>query len=134
MSKIFSCKKISKGLVEGTVVISPEPILFYHTDPKTGEITEKNHPLYGKSVKDKIIIFPGGKGSSVVQAEGLYYFEEKQSSPKAFIVENLDTVLVSCAIIMEIPMVNEVDKDFYESIKDGDKIILNATKEIIRIL
>lgn len=128
----FKCKVISGGKVEGKLIFSKEPILFYHTDPKTGNIIEKGHALEGKSVKDKIVVFPRGKGSSVVQADGLYKLDECETGPKALIVEELDTVLVSCAIVMEIPMVTEVDKEFYNQVYDGQKITLDADKgEII---
>ena len=129
----FKCKMISGGKVKGTLLYSKEPILFYHTDPKTGNITEKGHALEGISIKDKIIIFPKGKGSSVVQADGLYKLDECGTGPKALIVEELDTVLVSCAIVMEIPMVTGVDIEFYNKIQDGQEIVLNADKEEIVI-
>lgn len=134
MKKEFSCNKISRGYVEGEIIISDQPILFYHTDPETGVITEKGHPLEGKSVKDKIVVFPGGKGSSVVQADGLYKLDELNTAPKGFIVDQLDTVLVSCAIVMEIPMVNDVSKEFYETVKDGDRVILDSGNGKISLL
>ena len=131
MKEVYKCHKISRGTVEGEVLISNEAILFYHTDPKTGVIIEKGHSLEGESIKAKIVIFPGGKGSSVVQADGLYKLDENNSGPKGLIVEELDTVLVSCAIVMEIPMVHKVDENFYTTIKNGDRIKLDATNEII---
>jgi predicted aconitase with swiveling domain len=49
------------------------------------------------------------------------------------IIEHADPVLVSSALIFEVPMVHKVDPDFYNQIKDGDNIILNATEGWIEI-
>ena len=105
MKKTFSCRQIAAGKVRGEVLTCTDQILFYHTDPKTGVVTEVGHALEGVSVKDKILVFPGGKGSSVVQMDGLYKLELNGAAPLGFIVHEPDTVLVSTAIIMEIPMV-----------------------------
>ena len=59
-------RTISPGKAEGVAIVSPEPIGFYGgIDIKTGIVIEKGHPLEGKSVKDKILVFPFGKGSTV---------------------------------------------------------------------
>lgn len=132
--KRFTCHKISPGLVEGEALISSEPILFYKTDPKTGVVTEPWHCLEGLSVKDKILIFPGGKGSSVVQADGMYKLDKHGTAPKGFIVSSLDTVLVSSAIIMEMPLVDRLETAFYTLVKNGDRVRIDTEQNIVVIL
>ena len=123
MKKTFSCRQIAAGKVRGEVLTCTDQILFYHTDPKTGVVTEVGHALEGVSVKDKILVFPGGKGSSVVQMDGLYKLE----------LHEPDTVLVSTAIIMEIPMVDRVEDEFYNAVKTGDQIEINASEELAAV-
>lgn len=132
--KTFKCHKISEGITEGEAVVSKDEIMFYLIDPKTGTVIEPAHDLEGKSVAGKILIFPGGKGSSVVQADGLYQLNMKGNSPKGMVIHYPETVLVSSAIIMEIPMVDKVDPAFYEAVKDGDRIRIDADQGIIQIL
>ena len=79
-------------------------------------------------------IFPGGKGSSVVQMDGLYKLELNGAAPLGFIVREPDTVLVSTAIIMEIPMVDRVEDEFYNAVKTGDQIEINADEETITLI
>lgn len=86
MKKTFTCRQIAAGRVKGEVLTCTDQILFYHTDPKTGVVTEVGHALEGVSVKDKILVFPGGKGSSVVQMDGLYKLELNGAAPLGFIV------------------------------------------------
>ena len=130
----FSCHTISPGQTEGEALLSQDPILFYQTDFTTGIFREPGHALEGKCIAGKIVIFPGGKGSSVVQADGMYKLDAAGLAPKGFIVSSLDTVLVSSAIIMEVPMVDDVDPAFYQEVKNGDRLRLDATAEKIYIL
>ena len=132
--KIFNCHKISEGCIEGEVIISKDDIMFYLIKPETGEVLEAEHDLEGKSIANKILIFPSGKGSSVVQGDGLYQLKMKNNAPKGMILKRSETVLVASAIIMEIPMVDKVDEEFYKLIKNGDRIKLDATNGKIEIL
>ena len=134
MSKTFSCHTISPGVVEGEVLISKDPVLFYQTDFATGVYTEPGHSLEGKCIAGKIIVFPGGKGSSVVQADGMYKLDLSGMAPKGFIVSQLDTVLVSSAIIMEVPMVDDAEPAFYDAVREGDRIRLDAASGTIELL
>lgn len=134
MSKIFKCHKISDGCVEAQVTISKDDIMFYLFDPETGTMLEEAHDLKGRSVSEKILIFPSGKGSSVVQADGLFQLMKRNNQPVGMIVERAETVLVSSAILFEIPMVDQVDPEFYEVVREGDRIRLDADQEEITIL
>ncbi|GHS88943.1 hypothetical protein AGMMS49957_11300 [Synergistales bacterium] len=132
--KVFSCHKISEGVGEGEVIISKDEIMFYLVRPETGEVLEKAHDIEGRSVAKKAIIFPGGKGSSVVQSDGLFQLMMHKNQPAAMIIQYPETVLVAGAIIMEIPMVDKVEPDFYQTVKDGDHIRVDATNGTITIL
>jgi len=119
---------------EGEAIISKDEIMFYLVRPEDGVVIEKAHDLEGQSVARKVIIFPGGKGSSVVQSDGLYQLLMKENQPAAMIIQNVETVLAAGAIIMEIPLVDQVDPAFYETVKDGDRIRVDATNGTITIL
>lgn len=130
----FTCHKISEGKTQAQAVISQDNMCFYQVYPESGIVMEKAHSLEGKSVARKVLIFPGGKGSSVVQADGLYQLNMHQNMPAAMIIQFPEPVLVSSAIIMEIPLVDRVDPDFYNTVKDGDTVVVNADEGYIEIL
>lgn len=134
MSKKFSCHKISEGKAQAQVIRSGDHVMFYLMEPDTGVVIEPAHDLQNKSVAKKIMVFPGGKGSSVVQADGLYQLNMHGNMPAAMIIEFPDPVLVSSAIIMEIPMVDKVDAAFYNAVKDGDTVVVNADEGFVEIL
>ncbi|MGO1468812.1 MAG: aconitase X swivel domain-containing protein [Tissierella sp.] len=132
--KRFKCHKISEGVAEGEGIISEDDIMFYLIEPETGKVIEPAHDLEGKEIANKVLIFPSGKGSSVVQADGLYQLNSKGNAPKAMIIQHPETVLVSSAIIMEVPMVDKVEEEFYKTVKDGDRIKVDADNGYIEIL
>ena len=129
----IKCRKISEGKADGEVIVSKDSVCFYLVEPETGVVVEKNHDIEGKSIAGKILVMPSGKGSSVVQADGLFKLTKNDKAPKAMIIEHADTVLVTGAIIMEIPMVHKVEAKFYKTVIDGDVVSLDADKGIIRL-
>ncbi|MFH1138891.1 MAG: DUF126 domain-containing protein [Pseudomonadota bacterium] len=124
--KHFKCHKISEGRARGEVLASADDICFYLVEPKTGVIIEEGHAAQGKSVAGKILVFPSGKGSSVVQADGLYQLMQHGMGPKAMIIRRPDTVLVATAIILEVPLVDRVDEEFFRVIQSGDLVEVDA--------
>ena len=133
MERTYHCAKIAKGTAEAEALVSKDAVCFYLVVPATGELIERNHDINGKNVAGKILIMPSGKGSSVVQADGLYKLLMKGKHPAGLIVETADTVLVTAAVAMEIPMVHKVDPEFFSEIKDGDLVTLDAVNGVIRV-
>jgi hypothetical protein len=134
MGKRFSCHKISEGKAQAEVIRSRDRIMFYQVRPEDGMMEEKNHHLEGQIIAQKILVFPGGKGSSVVQQDGLYHLDRFHNMPSALIVQYPDPVLVAGAIIMEIPMVDRLEPRFYETVQDGDIVLVNADEGYVEIL
>ena len=120
---------ISKGKVEAEVLKTTMPISFYGgVDPNTGIVIEKGHELQGISVKDKILVFPQGKGSTV-GSYTLYRMKKNHTAPAAMINKECETIVAVGAIISEIPCVDKID---ITKIKTGDHILVeNETVTIL---
>jgi len=129
----LKCHKIIGGFGEGEALVSHEPICFYLTDPKTGVVREKTHELAGKNVANKVLVFPSGKASSVVQIDGLFKLASNHLAPKAMIVKDVETVLVVSAFIAKVPLVDKLEQDPFEAISTGDFVKVDADKSIITI-
>ena len=53
------------GIGNGRLLLTQQPISFWGcVDPLTGNISDKRHELFGKSISGKVLVFPFGKGSS----------------------------------------------------------------------
>lgn len=134
MEKTYQCRKISKGSAAAEALVSKDAVCFYLAVPETGEIIEKNHDIKGKIVAGKILVMPSGKGSSVVQADGLYKLLKNGMQPAGLIVETADTVLVTAAVAMEIPMVHKVEPEFFREVKDGMLLELNTAEGTVKLV
>ncbi len=130
----FSCHKISEGKAQAEAIVSKDRIMFYQVRPEDGMMEEKNHHLEGRIIARKILVFPGGKGSSVVQQDGLYHLDRFHNMPAGLIIQDPDPVIVAGAIIMELPMVDRLPPEFYETVKDGDTVVVNADEGYVEIL
>jgi hypothetical protein len=118
-------KVLVSGKVQGTVLKSKDSINFLGTvDKKTGVISDKNHDLFEKPLKDTILVFPSGVGSSV-GAYTIYSIKINNTAPLAMICQKADlTVATGCALT-NIPLIIISDEEF-SSIKNGMKISLDT--------
>lgn len=116
-------RSISPGKAEGEAIVSSEPIGFYGgIDIETGNVIEKGHELEGQSVKDKILVFPNGKGSTV-GSYVIYGMHKNGVGPKAIINKETETIVATGAILAGVPCVDEID---ITKIKTGDKLKVDA--------
>ena len=123
-------RTISPGKAEGEAIVSPEPIGFYGgIDIKTGIVIEKGHPLEGKSVKDKILVFPCGKGSTV-GSYVIYGIKKNGVAPAGIINKETETIVATGVILAGIPCVDQI---VIEKIKNGATIFLDADNGIVEI-
>lgn len=119
---------IKYGKVEGEAIVSTEPIGFLGgVDPETGVVIEKGHPLEGKNIKGKILIFPTGKGSTV-GSYILYRMKKNNVAPLGIINEECEPITAVGVIISDIPC---VDKIKINNIKNGDKVRIEGEKVLV---
>jgi uncharacterized protein len=118
-------KIIVKGKVQGIALVAKNPMNFLGAvDKKTGKVRDEKHDLFGKSLAEKILVFPYGVGSSV-GAYTIYSIKSNKCAPQAMICLKADLTTASGCALANIPLV-VASKDEYNSIKDGTKIILDA--------
>lgn len=130
----FACHRIYEGCVTAPALVSEDRIMFCKTRPETGEVTEDPHSLLGKSVAGKAVVFPGSKGGTVMQLEGLYALKKNGKLPAALIVQVSEPVMVSTAAIMQLPMVDGLPEAFYETVRDGDRLLVRADEDYVEII
>ena len=118
-------KVLVSGKVQGIVLKSNDPINFLGTvDKKTGVVSDKNHDLFGTSIKDVILVFPSGVGSSV-GAYTIYSIKSNKAAPVAMICKKADlTVATGCALA-NIPLITITDEKF-SSLESGMKLLLDT--------
>jgi predicted aconitase with swiveling domain len=124
-------RSVVSGNAKGKILFSSEAISFLGgVNPKTGLVVEKGHCLEGKSIKETVLVFPHGKGSTV-GSYVLYSLAKNYAAPKAIINRIGDPVVVVGAIIGEIPMLIDVDIDL---LHNGMMVEVDADQGLIKIV
>ncbi len=118
-------KIIVAGKTQGIILKSNDSINFLGTvDKKTGIISDESHDLFKKSIKDCILVFPSGVGSSV-GAYTIYSIKSNNSAPLAMICTKADLTVVTGCALTNIPLVIVSDEEF-SSFQSGQKISLDT--------
>lgn len=123
-------KVIVKGKAKGKILKSKIPINFLGAvDKKTGIIRDNRHDLFQKSIKNTILVFPYGVGSSV-GAYTIYSLKSNNSAPYAMICQKADLTVASGCALANIPLVIVTQKE-YDSIKNGEEISLDTESKTL---
>lgn len=122
---------IVPGSCTAEALVSKQPISFLGgVDPKTGRIIEKGHDLEGLCLKDKVLCFPHGHGSTV-GSYVIYSLARGGLAPKAILNRAADPVVVVGAIIACIPMLDQVN---IEALRTGDLVEVDGERGLVKVL
>ncbi|MFZ3169526.1 MAG: DUF126 domain-containing protein [Candidatus Methanoperedens sp.] len=125
---------VSRGKAQGDALVSTQPISFLGSiDVKTGIVVEKGHELFGLSIKGKVLVFPGGKGSTV-GSYSIYQLKKNGAAPMAMINIRTEPIVAVGAIISDIPLVDNLEQNPVNLIKNGDKVLVDAILGSVEIL
>ena len=123
------------GIVEGEALVCPKSITGWSgIDPATGIIKERGHINRGRSIKQKILVMPGSKGSNGWSC----YFGAARvagAAPKGWLFTRIvSSAGVSCAV-MNIPTIVYFDEsqEPCRLIKTGDWVRMNGETGEIEI-
>ncbi len=126
----MTLKIIVKGKAKGKIMKSNSPINFLGAvDKKTGIIRDNKHDMFQKSLKDSILVFPHGIGSSV-GAYTIYSLKSNGTAPAAMICTKADLSVASGCALANIPLVI-ASQDHYDSLKDGEEATVDTESKKI---
>ncbi len=124
-----------RGIIEGEALVSRSRISFLgDVNPKTGIIRDPTSDISGKSIMNKILIFKGGRGSTV-GALVLYALKKYRKAPKMIVTVESDLVVISGAIFANIPMITNVSSKIITEVKTGDivKAWIEGNRGVIEV-
>ena len=128
---ILSGRTIYPGQAKGEALVSRMAISFYGgVDPETGLITEGGHDLKGQSIAGKVLVFPGGKGSTV-GSYVLYRLMQAGLAPIAIINAECEPITAVGCIIAEIPCIDQVE---IEQLVTGMRLAVDADSGLVKVL
>ena len=131
---ILKGRKVMGGKAEGEALVSSEPVSFYGgVDPVTGCVTEPGHCCCGENITGKVFVFPTGKGSTV-GSYVIYRMKKLGTAPAAIINVETEAILATGCVISDIPLVDKLDQDPVEAIKNGVLVKVDADEGIVEVV
>ena len=117
------------GVVEGEALVCPRSITGWGgIDPATGIIKEHGNINQGLSIKDKILVLPGSKGSN---GWSCYFGATRVSgaTPKGWIFTRIDSSAAVASAVLNIPTVVDIEdnQDPCQLIATGDRVRIDGT-------
>ncbi|HXE88184.1 MAG TPA: DUF126 domain-containing protein, partial [Hyphomicrobiaceae bacterium] len=100
--------------------------------PVNGTVIETRHELRGVSFTDKVLVFPGAKGSSGWS----HYFHMARIAgvaPKAMVFNVMTTKVALGAVVVRAPAVTDLDQNPLGLIEDGDWVKVDGDNGIVEV-
>jgi predicted aconitase with swiveling domain len=96
-------------------------------DPSTGRIKDKGTGAYNRTVRNRVLVFPTGKGSTV-GSYVIYGLKANGKAPAAIVNHQTETIVATGAILAKIPLVDDVD---IGTIETGDKVTVDGNSGVV---
>ncbi|NPV62280.1 MAG: DUF126 domain-containing protein [Methanotrichaceae archaeon] len=126
------CHKVASGCASGPALCTREAISFLgNVDPETGKVVDPSHELYGECICGKVLIFPGGKGSTV-GSYVIYRLQKRGLAPAAMVNLRSEAIVAVGAIISGIPLVDRVPEEVLQ-LERGTWVKVDADQGTIAI-
>jgi uncharacterized protein len=130
---VLKGRKVVGGVAEGEALVTRQTISGWGgVNPMLGIVTETRHELRGVSFKDKILVFPGAKGSSAWSAM-FHMARLAGAAPKALLFNEMTTKVALGAVVMRIPAITDFDRNPLEVIETGDWVVVEGLSRFVRL-
>lgn len=126
-------RKVVGGYAAGEALVTHDTISGWGgINPMTGTVIETRHELRGQTFKDKILVFPGAKGSSGWSA-AFHLTRLTGMAPKALVFNEMTTKIALGAVVMRVPAVTDFDQDPLQLIETGDWVTVDGDRGIVEV-
>jgi predicted aconitase with swiveling domain len=130
---VLQGRKVVGGYAEGEALVTTDTISGWGgINPMTGTVIETRHQLRGQSFKDKVLVFPGAKGSSGWSA-AFHITRLTGTAPRALVFNEMTTKIALGAVVMRVPAVTDLDRDPLQLIATGDWVIVDGDRGRVEI-
>ena len=128
----IKCHRVACGSARGPALVTREAISFLgNVDANTGMVVDPAHELFGQCIAGKVLIFPGGKGSTV-GSYVIYQLKKRGLAPLAMINIRSEPIVAVGAIISGIPLVDRVGEEILR-ILSGTVVEVDADRRLVRV-
>lgn len=121
------------GVAAGEALVTRDSISGWGgVEPFAGRIIESRHELRGRSFADRVLVFPGAKGSS--GWSGMFHMSRLAgSAPRAMIFTAMNTKIALGVVVTRVPAVTDLDRDPLDVIESGDWVEVDADRGVVSV-
>ena len=119
--------------VQGEALVCTDSIHFGQDFSDSGVGQNPRHELYGKSIKDKILILTHPKSGSGHGGMALLEMAANKGAPKGLIYQAVNPVVVFGAILTDIPIMDQFDQNPVDVIHSGDSVTMNPKTLVVEV-
>jgi len=136
---VLKGRGILEGIAEGYALVSDEQIVWSHgVEPSRGIIDDIKVKLHGESIKNKVFVYPYGKGST---SSSTWILETIRCKNAPCAIVNRETELIITTGFLygqllygaKIPVVDSLENDVFETIQTGDLVKVDGYKGIVEV-
>lgn len=126
-------RKVVGGMSEGEALVTNQTISGWGgVNPMKGEVIESHHELRGVSFANKILVFPGAKGSS--GWSGIFHMTRLTGcAPLGMLYNTTTTKAALGAVVLRVPTMTDFDANPLDLIDTGDWVRIDADAGEVQI-
>ena len=130
---ILKGRKVVGGVVEGVALVTTDFMPGWGgIDPKTGEVIDVRHELFGEKFTGKVLVYKGARGSSGWAAN----FQQTRfngTAPLAMVFTVTNSKVALGSAVTRVPAVTGFEEDPTQIIKTGDWVRVDGDNGIVEI-
>ena len=127
----IAARVLHSGYASGELLVLQEGLSFWGGfDPNSGRIIDVHHPQFGVCAENKILVFPGSRGSAGTPA-GIAEAVRQKTAPQGIILAKYDVNIAIGMMVAqklygtESPVVVLDDVKLYQSLNTGDSLTIH---------
>jgi predicted aconitase with swiveling domain len=126
-------RPVNGGVAEGYALCCPESITGWAgVDYRSGAIIENGHRHRGESIRGRVLVVPGGKGSTGWSCH-FYATKLAGTAPAGWVLSRMDTRVGVAMVMMGSPAVCADGADPFAVVQDGDYLRLDGGSGIVEV-
>ena len=130
---VLQGRTVVKGHATAEALVTTDTISGWGgVDPMRGTVIETGHDLEGVSFSERILVFPGAKGSSGWSSI-FHTTRLAETAPAAMVFNEMTTKVALGAVTSRVPSVTDLDRDPLGLIDTGDLVMVDGDAGTVSI-
>jgi len=121
------------GVAEGLALVGPKTVPGWDAfDINTGAVLEPGNPLFGQSIKGKVLILNGSRGST---GFGTQFLKVRVAGvgPIALVFPRVDSRIGAACVVAKVPAVTDLEEDIFKLVRSGDWVCVDGDQGLVHI-